>query len=47
MKSFIKELLCDEELVNKMKTSKVNKEYMYNLLFTGRITLQEYLDAIV
>jgi len=45
MKSIFNELLFDTEVVNKLKEAHLNKEYLYNLLFSGKITLQEYLDA--
>lgn len=45
MKSFIQELIFDKEVVVKLKAAHVNKEYLYNLLFSGKITLQEYLKA--
>ena len=45
MKSVLNELVFDQELVDKLKQAKLQKEYMYNLLFSGKITLQEFLDA--
>ena len=45
MKSFIKELFFDREVVTIMKAAKLNEEHMYNLLFSGRITLEEFLEA--
>lgn len=45
MKSMIRELFFDKEVVNKLKTSRLNQEHMYNLLYAGKITLQEYLKV--
>ena len=45
MKTFIEELVFDKEVVSKMKEAKLNKQHLYNLLFSGKITLGEYLDA--
>jgi hypothetical protein len=45
MKSFIKLLFFDKKLVNTIKEAHVERERLYNLLFTGRITLKEYLRA--
>lgn len=45
MKSVLNELVFDQEMVNKLKEANLQQEYMYNLLFCGKITLQEYLDA--
>ena len=45
MKSVLNELMFDQEVVNKLKDANIRKEYLYNLLFTGKITLEEYLNA--
>ncbi len=45
MKAMIRELFFDKEVVNKLKTSRLTKEHKYNLLYAGKITLQEYLEA--
>ena len=45
MKSFIKSLFFDKELVNTIKEAHVEREHLYNLLFTGKITMKEYLSA--
>ena len=45
MKTFIEDLVFDKEVVRKMKEAKLNKEYLYNLLFSGKISLGEYLEA--
>ncbi len=45
MKNIITELVFDKEIVAKLKEANMNKEYMYNLLYAGKITLQEYLNA--
>lgn len=46
MKAFIKQLFFDKELVESIKASKVNPEYLYTELINGRITLQEYVAAL-
>jgi hypothetical protein len=46
MKSIIKDLFFDKELVNQIKESKVNAELLYIQLMSGRITMQEYIAAI-
>lgn len=45
MKSFIKLLFFDKELVRTIKKTKMEKAQLYNLLYSGRITLKEYLKA--
>ena len=45
MKSVLNELVFDQEMVDKLKKANLREEYMYNLLFSGKITLQEFLDA--
>jgi hypothetical protein len=45
MKSLLKELFFDKELVNLLKEKKVNKDYLYSQLITGKITLKEYIAA--
>ena len=45
MKSVLSELVFDHEMVDKLKKANLREEYMYNLLFSGKITLQEFLDA--
>ena len=47
MKSVLNELVFDQEMVDKLKKAKLREEYMYNLLFSGKITLQEFLDGEV
>ena len=46
MKTIIKELLFDKELVNRIKEVKTNKGVLYHHLISGRITLGEYLAAL-
>jgi hypothetical protein len=43
MKSFIKDLFFDQELVNNIKKVKADKNILYQQLISGRITLKEYL----
>ncbi|MDF2191181.1 hypothetical protein [Paraflavitalea sp. CAU 1676] len=45
MKSLIKQLFFDKELVTKIKTTKTNKAVLYIALLDGRITLAEYMAA--
>ena len=45
MKSIIKELFFDKEVVAKIKEAHIENERLYNLLFIGKITMQEYLSA--
>ena len=47
MKALIKALFFDKELVNAFKKAKIEKAHLYNLLFSGRITMKEYLNADV
>jgi hypothetical protein len=46
MKSIIKDLFFDKELVSQIRESKVNSELLYVQLMSGRITMQEYIAAI-
>lgn len=45
MTSIIKTLLFDKELVNKIKTSNVDANFLYAQLISGKITLKEYAAA--
>lgn len=45
MKSFIKQLFFDKELVGHIKNTKTNKAVLYSALLDGRITLAEYFAA--
>jgi len=46
MKSIIKDLFFDKELVNRIRENKVNSELLYVQLMNGRITMQEYIAAL-
>ena len=46
MKSFIKNLLFDKVLVNQIKEVRLPEGMLYNQLISGKITMQEYLQAI-
>ena len=46
MKSFIENLLCDKALVNQIKEVKMPEGMLYNQLISGKITMQEYLQAV-
>ncbi|MEO6455093.1 MAG: hypothetical protein ABIN97_13520 [Ginsengibacter sp.] len=43
MKSLIKSLVFDRELVNTIKKVNMERAHLYNLLFVGKITMKEYL----
>jgi hypothetical protein len=45
MKAIIRNLSYDPKLVKTIKKSNVNKDFLYNQLINGKITLQEYLRA--
>ncbi|MBO9564737.1 MAG: hypothetical protein J7621_18305 [Niastella sp.] len=45
MKSIIKQLFFDKELVGRIKNTKTNKAVLYSALLDGRITLAEYIAA--
>jgi hypothetical protein len=45
MKSLIKALFFDKELVTLLKEKKVNQDYLYTQLISGKITLKEYIAA--
>ncbi|MFT4154030.1 hypothetical protein [Parafilimonas sp.] len=42
----LKKLLFDREVVSRIRSSKVDKNFLYNQLSMGKITMQEYLSAI-
>lgn len=44
-KAFV-DLRFDPSLVSQLKKAKLDKELLYNHLAQGRITLEEYLQAI-
>ena len=43
MKTLIKQLFFDREIVEAMKTSKATSEMAYIQLISGRITMKEYV----
>jgi hypothetical protein len=45
MRSIIKALFFDKELVNTIKEAHIQKNHLYNLLFAGKITIKEYLNS--
>jgi len=45
MTSIIKKLLFDKELVEQIKKSNPDKNFLYTQLISGKITLQEYIAA--
>ncbi len=45
MKSIIKDLFFDKELVENIKKTKADKNILYQQLISGKITLHEYLAA--
>ena len=46
MKTIIQALAFDKELVHHLKEVNVSKGHLYNQLVSGKITLQEYLQAV-
>ncbi|MDR3712774.1 MAG: hypothetical protein P4L51_08160 [Puia sp.] len=46
MKSLLKDLFFDKELVARIKEMKVDTDLLYIQLMTGKITLQEYMAAL-
>jgi hypothetical protein len=46
MKSIIKILFFDKELVNQIKEVNLNEGVLYNQLISGKITMQEYLELV-
>jgi hypothetical protein len=46
MISLIKELLFDKDVVDAIKQTKINEARLYNLLFSGKITMKEYVHAV-
>jgi hypothetical protein len=45
MKSVIKALFFDKELVKAIRQGSIERAHLYNLLFSGKITMKEYLKA--
>jgi hypothetical protein len=45
-KSVLQGLVYDQELVNEIKKANIDKECLYNHLSSGRITLEEYVQAV-
>jgi len=43
MKSLIKQLFFDREMVEAMKVAKTDREVLYTQLINGRITMKEYI----
>ena len=43
MKTLIKQLLFDREMVEAVKIAKANREILYAQLINGRITMKEYI----
>ncbi len=43
---YLKSLLFDKEVVNEMRSAKVDPNLLYGQLFLGKITLLEYLEAL-
>lgn len=46
MKSIIKELLLDKDIVKTIKQTRINEERLYNLLYNGKITMKEYVHLV-
>ena len=45
MKSLIQDLFFDKEMVQEIKKTSIQNEWLYTLLIAGKITLKEYLNA--
>ncbi|MEO5683603.1 MAG: hypothetical protein ABIQ88_13220 [Chitinophagaceae bacterium] len=45
MKAFIKKLVLDRQMVTDIRKANLDKDHLYALVFTGKITLQEYILA--
>jgi hypothetical protein len=45
MKSFFKKILTDKPFVVQNKEAEIGNAQLYNLLFSGKITLKEYIKA--
>lgn len=43
---YLKNLFFDRKIVSALKRSNVDANFLYSQLFSGKITLQEYLSAI-
>jgi len=43
MKSLIKQLFFDREMVEAMKVAKTDREVLYTQLINGKITMKEYI----
>ena len=43
MKSLIKQLFFDKEMVDALKVARTNKEVLYTQLIDGKITMKEYI----
>ena len=43
---YLKKLLFDKEIVRAIRNSEIDSNYLYSQLFTGKITLQEYLQDV-
>ena len=43
MKSLIKQLFFDKEMVEAMKVVKTDREVLYTQLINGKITMKEYI----
>lgn len=43
---YLKTLLFDKALVKAIKNSELDENFLYSQLYSGKITLQEYLSAV-
>ena len=43
MKTLIKQLFFDREIVEAIKVAKANREILYTQLINGKITMREYI----
>lgn len=43
---YLKKMLFDKDVVKAIRNSNVDSNFLYSQLYAGKITLQEYLQAI-
>jgi hypothetical protein len=43
---YLKDLFFDKKIVKAIRNSKMDADFLYSQLFSGKITLQEYLSAL-
>jgi hypothetical protein len=43
---YLKDLFFDKKIINAIRESNIDSDFLYSQLFIGKITLQEYLSAL-